>query len=82
MGMYLRALNSSYYLENQAQASLVEYETNGHSLSVTTDASSRIIMTWLDGDGYNRQFYALGHSNGFILNDPFVYNVSRDGIID
>ena len=38
-------------------------------------------MTWLDGDGYNRQFYAQGTVTVLFLTIRLFYNVSRDGIM-
>ena len=79
-GMQFSILNSSYSPISGPTTGISPDAVRGYGLSVTTDSSSRVIMTWLDGDNDNRQLYALGDSNGVCLTPPLFYNWSRDYI--
>jgi hypothetical protein len=76
-GIELAILDSSYnriaapaFAYNPAHPSPVPNE----DLSVTTDASSHVIITW--NGRPNQLFYALGDSNGTFLTEPMIYKTS------
>jgi hypothetical protein len=51
----------------------------GRNISVTADPSNRAILTWVDGESFNKQLYALVEGS-FIITQPIVYNTSRSYI--
>ena len=79
-GVQYSILNSSYNIESGPHTSFSPYFTPGDEFSVTTDASSHVIMTWIDASNYNKQLYALADSTGVFLTDPIFYNMSTDYI--
>ncbi len=45
----------------------------GYRLSVTTDSSSNVIMTWTDSYGYGTLMYAVVSGNGTVITPPMIY---------
>ena len=76
-GVEFGILNASYDLESGPH--IGNDDTPGGGISVTTDASSHVIMTWV-ADQYSKLFYALGNSSGAFLTDPMVYHTNGEYI--
>jgi hypothetical protein len=76
-GVQLAILNSSYNLESGPTSASNPSSSEGYSLSMTTDSSSRVIMTWIDWSSQNLH-YALGDSSGTFLTSPMYYKSSSD----
>jgi hypothetical protein len=72
-GIEFCILNSSYSLESGPH--IGNDDTPGGGISVTTNASSHVIITWV-ADHYSKLFYALGDSSGAFLTDPMVYHTN------
>jgi len=79
-GVQFAILNSSYALETLSTEASNPSLAYGYGLSVTTDSSSRVIMTWVDGDTGQNLFYALGDSAGAFITPPMFYKQSSDYI--
>jgi len=79
-GVQFAILNSSYVLESGPTSATSPSLAYGYGLSVTTDSSSRVIMTWVDGDTYQNLIYALGNSAGAFITPPMFYKTSADHI--
>ncbi|MCI0608996.1 MAG: hypothetical protein L0Z71_08045, partial [Anaerolineae bacterium] len=75
-GVRFSILNSSYNLQGGSAASTPTGQA-GDLLSVTTDASSHVIMTW-SGASYQNLFYALGDSSGTFITSPLYYKTSEN----
>jgi hypothetical protein len=78
MGVELAILDSSYDLVHGPTPAFNPSSVTSECLSVTTDASSRVIMTWAAPN--NSLLYALGDSNGRFMTDPMIYRMSGDHI--
>jgi hypothetical protein len=74
-GVQFVILNSSYRIESGA-AAITPNAQMGAAFSMTTDADSHVIVTWLDGYDYDHLYYALGDSTGIFLTDPMIYKKS------
>jgi hypothetical protein len=74
-GVKFAILNSSYTLESGPTTWASPSMAQGDNLSVTTDSSSHVIMTWQDGAAQNL-FYALGDSTGAFISPPMLYKTS------
>jgi len=80
-GIGLAILDSSHNLLYGPTSAPNPYDPSSatsESLSVTTDSSSRVIMTWTGPN--NRLLYALGDSAGTFVTDPMIYKTSGDYI--
>jgi hypothetical protein len=77
-GVEFAILNSSYKLESGPYRRTHNYYLPGEGLSVTTDESGHIIMTWvLD---HHQLAYAVANSNGTFLTYPMIYHTNGDYI--
>ena len=79
-GVQFSVLNSSFAIETGPHTAASPSSTPGRNISVTTDAASHVIMSWIDKNNSSKQFYALGTSNGEYLTAPMYYNSSKDGL--
>ena len=77
-GVELAILDSSYDLVHGPTPTFNPASATSECLSVTTDASSRVIMTWAAPN--NWLLYALGDSNGVFITDPMIYKMSGEHI--
>jgi hypothetical protein len=83
-GVQFTVLSSSYTIESPAVVLNSNYDESWDDISITTDASSNVIMTW---GSEKKLFYALGDgtSGGFITSpmpyrvSPFYLEVSQNG---
>ena len=74
-GVAFVILNSSYNPESGDSASTPD-SIWGDVLSVATDASNHVIMTWTTEQPYNTSYYALGDSTGNFVTPPMIYKMS------
>jgi hypothetical protein len=77
-GVELAILDSSYDLVHGPTMAFNPASATSECLSVTTDASSRVIMTWAAPN--SRLLYALGDSHGMFITDPMIYKMSGEHI--
>ncbi|MBI5842459.1 MAG: S-layer homology domain-containing protein [Chloroflexi bacterium] len=76
-GIGLSILNSSYALETgPVNAVNPHSSTYNTGISVTTDVSGHIIITWAEGNSYQHLFYALADGTGSIITSPMPYRSS------
>jgi hypothetical protein len=75
-GVELAILDSAYELVHGPTAAFNPSSATSECLSVTTDSSSRVIMTWAAPG--NWLLYALGDSTGTFITDPMIYKTSGD----
>ncbi len=78
-GVQFAILNPSYALESGPTSANSPSLAQGYALSVTTDSSSRVIMTWADGTTLQNLFYALGDSTGAFTTNPMSYKQTYTG---
>jgi hypothetical protein len=76
-GIEFAILDSSYNLLGDSTFAPTS-EVMNECASVTTDASSRVIMTWTGPN--NRLLYALGNDTGTFVTEPMIYKTSGDSI--
>lgn len=77
-GVQYSILNSSYAIEGGPFSANSPSFAHGDGTSVTTDPSSRVIMTWQDVTTYQKLLYALGDSAGSFLTQPMLYKDNTD----
>src|SRR5690606_14435841 len=75
-GVEFAILNASYNLESGPH--MGTNDTPGWGLSVTTNASRHVVMTWAPNS--YRLSYAVGDSSGAYLTDPMVYHTTGEYI--
>jgi hypothetical protein len=80
-GIGLSILDSAYTVESGPVTAFNPYSTTyNDGVSVTTDISNRVIVSWSQGDIYRNLFYALADSSGTFLTTPLPYQKSTWGI--
>jgi len=79
-GIQYSILNSSYVLEVGPISASGPVSQEGYSLSVTSDLSNHVIMTWRGVHLNKTLLYALGDSTGAFITLPMVYKTSLTGI--
>ena len=80
-GIGLSMLDATFTVESGPVTAANPYSaTYNEGVSVTTDSSSRVIVSWGEGDLYHQLFYALADSNGTFLTTPIPYQKSTWGI--
>ena len=76
-GVRFSILNSSYNLQTGENGASTPTAQAGDFLSVTTDASSHVIMNWSSAN-YQNLLYALGDSTGAFITSPMYYKTSAN----
>ena len=80
-GVQYATLNSStYVLESGPSSASNPFSLQGKGLSVTTDSSNDVILTWSDVTTAQNLFYALGNSTGTFVTQPMLYISSSNKI--
>jgi hypothetical protein len=77
-GVELAILDSSYNLLGDSTFATSSWDTMSECISVTTDASSHVIMTWTGPN--NWLLYALGNDTGTFVTEPMIYKTSGNYI--
>jgi hypothetical protein len=72
-GVQFYVLSSSYNIESGPAVALTQSSELWDGISVTTDASSHIVMTWSSD---TKLFYALGDSAGAFVTLPMPYGTN------
>ena len=80
-GIKMAVLDSSYnllYGPTRAYNPWNLSNAMGECVSVTTDASNRVIMTWMGPE--NWLLYALGNDTGTFVTNPMIYKTSGNSV--
>ena len=78
-GVQYAILNTSYNIESGPTTASTP-TPGGYGLSVTTDASSHVIMTWVDDTTDSNLVYALGDSTGSFVTAPMYFLTSSEDV--
>jgi hypothetical protein len=72
-------LHADYNIQGGPNWAYSPGHIRGRNISATADPYNRVVLTWIDGENFNKQIYALVEGS-FYQTPPMVFNRSRSPI--
>ena len=78
-GVEFYTLHADYNIQGGPSWAYSPGRIRGRNISATADPYNRVILTWVDGESFNKQIYALVEGS-FYQTYPVIFNSSRSPI--